>query len=214
MLNLIILAYVAGFIVAIPPGSFMIAAVQRALQFGFRNAFIFSLGSCLADIFYLLVVYFGVSYIFADNHAFRITLLFFSGVLLLFFGICAVRNSREVKVNTGTSRKSEPDTKTFLSGLGLTLLSPVTIVAWLAIGGGFFLLWNRQMPHAKNMSVLLIPVFILGLMTWIGPLLYFVSKVRHFIEEKIIRTLVIAAGIMLIGLGGLSFIYAIREILA
>lgn len=214
MLNLILLAFVTGFIVAIPPGSFTIAAVQRALQFGFRNAFIFSLGSCLADVIYLLVVCFGVSYIFADNHAFRITLLFFSGVLLLFFGICAIRNSGEVKVNTGTSRKSESDMRTFLSGLGLTLLSPVTVVAWIAIGGGFFLLWNRQMPHAKNMSILLIPIFILGLMSWIGPLLYFVSKVRHYIEERIIGSAIIAAGTLLIGLGGLSFFYAIREIMA
>lgn len=214
MLHLFLLAFVAGFIVAIPPGSFTIAAVQRALQSGFRNALIFSLGSCLADFACLFVVCFGVSYIFADNHAFRITLLFLSGILILFFGISAVKNAHTVKVNTGEGRKRESDLKTFLSGFGITILNPVTIVAWVAIGGGFFLLWNRQMPHAKNMSVLLIPVFVLGLMAWIGPLLYFVSKVRHFIEEKIIRTLVIAAGILLIGLGGLSFFYAVREILA
>jgi threonine/homoserine/homoserine lactone efflux protein len=214
MVNIMILAFVAGFIVAIPPGSVTIAAVQRTLRFGFRNALIFSLGSCLADIFYLLVVCFGVSYIFADNHVFRIALLFLSGCLLLFFGIGAVRNPPKLKLDTGEARKNESDIKTFLSGLGITLLSPGTVVAWIAVGGGIFLLWNRQAPHARNMSILLIPVIIIGVMAWFGPLLYFVSKVRHFIKEKIISTLVTTAGILLIGLGGISFIYAIRELMA
>jgi threonine/homoserine/homoserine lactone efflux protein len=214
MLNLIILAFIAGIVVAIPPGSFAIAAVKRALQFGFRNALIFTFGSCLADVFYLLIVFLGVSYIFADNHVLRIILLFLSGVLLLAFGISAVRNPHMVKLEAGESRKSESDIKTFLSGLGITLLSPGTVVAWIAVGGGFFLLWNRQDPQAQHMPILLIPLFILGVMAWTGPLLYFVSKVRHFIEDRIIRTLIIASGILLIGLGGLSFFYAIREILA
>jgi threonine/homoserine/homoserine lactone efflux protein len=213
MFELILLAFITGFIVAIPPGAVTVVSGQKALRLGFRNAMMFTIGSCMADIFYLFVVCFGVSYFFADNQVLRITMLFLSGALLLYLGISSVKNPRGMNSKANENGNRESDTKTILSGIGVTLLNPVTIVGWIAVGGNFFLLWNRQMPQAKNMSILLIPVIMLGVMTWCGPLLFFISRVRHYIEEKILRILIIGSGIFLTGLGGLSFFYGIKEIM-
>jgi L-lysine exporter family protein LysE/ArgO len=214
MIHLILYAFVTGFIVAIPPGAVTVVAGQRALQFGFRNSLLFSLGSCVADILYLLVVYFGISWFFTDSPLFRIVLYFLCGVLLLYFGIAAVVNPHGIDLKTGGKRKMESGGRTVLSGIGITLLNPVTIVGWIAIGGNFFLMWNEAMPEARGASALLIPVIMLGVMAWFGPLLFFISKLKHFLKVKVQKVLIVAAGIFLLCFAAWSVYSGISVLLA
>jgi threonine/homoserine/homoserine lactone efflux protein len=213
MIRLVLYAFVAGFVVAIPPGAVTVVAGQRALQFGFRNSLLFSLGSCVADIFYLLVVYFGISWFFTDNPLFRMILYFFCGALLLYFGITAVVNPHGIDLKTGGRKKMESGSRTILSGIGITLLNPVTIVGWIAIGGNFFLMWDKAMPEAKGTAALLIPVIMLGVMAWFGPLLFFMSKLKHFLKEKVQKILIVAAGVFLLCFAAWSVYSGISELL-
>ncbi|MGD9160785.1 MAG: LysE family transporter [Desulfobacteraceae bacterium] len=85
-IDFIIAAFVLGIVVAIPPGSVTIIACQRALQFGFINSLFFTIGSCLSDIFYLSLVYFGVASVIASNSRYKIALWFISGTILFIIG--------------------------------------------------------------------------------------------------------------------------------
>ena len=71
LLEYLLSAVVLGIVVAVPPGAVTIVACQRALQYGFRNSAIFTLGSCLSDIFYITLVYIGVANLISDNHIFK-----------------------------------------------------------------------------------------------------------------------------------------------
>jgi threonine/homoserine/homoserine lactone efflux protein len=213
MTALIFSAFITGFIVAIPPGAVTVAAGQRAVRNGFRDSMIFCLGSCLADIIYLLIVYFGVAVLIADNHILKTVLYFLSSGLLLFFGISTVRDPRGMQLKEERNGKKSGILKTILSGLGITLLNPATIAGWIAIGGNFFLMWNKKMPGAEHLSILLIPVIMLGVMAWFGPLLFGISRLKHVMKEKTMKILIIGTGIFLIGFGGMSLFYGIRELL-
>ena len=66
IINYFISAFVLGVIVAIPPGSVTVIACQRALQYGFRNSLVFTMGSSLTDIFYICLVYVGLATFILD----------------------------------------------------------------------------------------------------------------------------------------------------
>lgn len=211
--DFMISAFVLGVVVAIPPGSVTIIACQRALQFGFRNSLYFTFGSCLSDIFYLALVYFGVANFIASNDIYKIILWFVSGAVLVFIGgtsIYSLSNKKEHAKTIDNYQSSR--LATFISGIVVTLSNPMTIVGWIVVAGNFYLIWNEKYPRIRNHGILTIIIIMLGVLIYFLPLTYIVSRLGKMLKEKFINMLILVGNIFLILFGGMAFYYAVKSI--
>jgi threonine/homoserine/homoserine lactone efflux protein len=207
-------AIALGFIVALPPGSVTIISCQRALQNGFKNSLNFIIGSSISDIFYASLVYFGVANIISNNRYFMIILRIICGILLITLGITSL-------ISIKNNLKIQKDNKfqsgffsTLISGILITLTNPMTIIAWIAVAGNFFLIWNDKYPSSRNYGIVTIFFIMTGVMLWFVPLLFIVSRFKKIISEKVKTLLMIISNACLIVFGLIAFYYAYRSIIS
>jgi len=171
MLEMMVSAFIVGFMVAIPPGTVTVVAAQKSILYGFKSSLYFSIGSCLSDIFYILIVLFGVAPLLNNSIAFKITFWFLSSMLLFYFGYDAFRALRK---NIVLSKHSAPKAqvgKEILSGVGITLSNPMTIAEWLVIAGGFFTHWKTHWPPIRPFGLLCILFMMIGVLCLFVPLI-------------------------------------------
>jgi L-lysine exporter family protein LysE/ArgO len=206
-------AFILGIVVAIPPGSVTVIACQRALQFGFRNSVLFSMGSCVSDVFYIILVYFGIANLFSGNKYFKIVLWVICGSLLIFIGISSIIFIRKKNDNPYNIIKFQNSKfSTFISGILITLTNPMTIIGWLAIAGNFFLIWNDKFQESRKYGVITIMLIMAGVLIWFLPLTYIVSRFKKIINEKLKMYLVIISNLILIIFGLLAYYYSVCAI--
>jgi L-lysine exporter family protein LysE/ArgO len=213
MIQFYLSAFVLGVIVAIPPGSVTVIACQRALQYGFRNSLLFTIGSSLADIFYICLVYFGLASFLQDGTS-NTMLWLLCGLLLLIIGaatvLSAVRGAGAEE--SGVSPLQSRPWGTFFSGIGVTLTNPMTIVGWIAIAGNFFIMWKDRAPAGGGYFALTIAVIMFGVLAWFVPLIYAASRLHRILNRKLQRYLIGFSGLCLIVFGIISLLSAGRMI--
>ena len=213
--DFIIAALILGIVVAIPPGSVTVIACQRALQFGYRNSLFFTFGSCLSDIFYLTLVYFGVANFIASNNTCKIMLWLISGTVLLFIGGYSIYTLYREKQGPGTINNYQRNRlTTFISGIVVTLSNPMTIVGWMVVAGNFYLIWNEKYPNIKNHGIITIIIIMIGVLVWFLPLTFVVSRLGRMMKERFIKILIFVGNLFLIMFGGMAFYYAFRAVTA
>ena len=212
-IDFIISAFILGIVVAIPPGSVTIIACQRALQIGFRNSLYFTLGSCLSDIFYLALVYFGVANFIASNNVYKIILWFVSGSVLFLIGGSSIYSIINNKQKSGAIDNYQQNRfSTFISGIVVTLSNPMTIIGWIVIAGNFYLIWNEKYPDIRNHGIRTIFIIMIGVLVYFLPLTFIVSRIGKMLKERFINILVLVGNIFLLLFGCMAFYYAIMSI--
>jgi threonine/homoserine/homoserine lactone efflux protein len=211
ILNYFISAFVLGVIVAIPPGSVTIIACQRAIQYGFRNSLIFTIGSSLTDIFYICLVYFGLTGFISDPH-YKLVLWTLCGSLLVLIGIATAVSAGKSgdQGETGASLLQSRPWMTFASGILVTLTNPMTIIGWIAIAGNFFIIWKDRVPGTAGFIVISIAFIMAGVLAWFVPLTYAASRLHLIMGGKFRKYLIGAAGLILIVFGAISLVSAYK----
>ena len=213
LIEYLISAVLLGIVVAVPPGSVTIIACQRALQYGFRNSAIFTLGSCLSDIFYITLVYIGVANLISNNHYLKIVLWIVCGIILIILGmssISSIRKNQGIEENK-SGFQSNP-LATFISGILITLSNPLTIAGWIVVSGNFFLIWNTKFPTYRNYGVVSVSLIMLGVLIWFVPLTFIVSKLKKRINDQLKKGLILFSNIILIIFGLMALYYALKTI--
>lgn len=90
MLEMIVTSFIVGLFVAVPPGTVTVIATQKSILYGFRSSLFFIFGSCISDVFYILIVFFGISPLFVNNVLLKVIFWYFSSILLFYFGYDAL----------------------------------------------------------------------------------------------------------------------------
>jgi threonine/homoserine/homoserine lactone efflux protein len=200
MLEMFISAYLLGIAVAIPPGSVTIEISRRAITRGWRAALTFNAGSLSADLLYAILVYIGLGPLVERSEAFRLGLWIIGGAWLLFLGWEALRATIDLhKVNEAA--ETETFRRGYLSGVGITLLNPLTVLGWIGLAGGFFAAWHGDWGSLAAWGWLAVLAMMLGVTTWTLFLIGFLSSIRQFIPPLAMRAFSVGAGLFLIGIG-------------
>jgi putative LysE/RhtB family amino acid efflux pump len=200
MIEMMMTAFVLRLAVAIPPGAVTIAAGRRAVSFGFGTSMLFTAGTATSDMFYTSLVYLGLAPLIADNETLRLALWIAGGALLLWLGYEAMRT--EIVLSTEAVGR-EPRWRTYTSGVGITLLNPVTPAMWLALAGNFFASWSSDWPEADTVGYIAIIMMVMGTVAWFFFLMSILSRIRHLINPTVLKWVSRVAGLILI-LFGLS----------
>lgn len=209
MIGLVASGIILGLSVAAPIGPVNIAVIRRGLVAGFFPAWMLGLGAAVADTFYVILVFLGLASVLTESILFRLALWIIGGVFLIYLG---VTSARPPSIDTSISTTSPKELHPFLTGLGMTLLNPMTIVSWLAIGGAFFstiALVQRGVSGA---------VFVAGIFAgsalWFSSIAAVLHFARRWVNDRALRIVSLIASLVLIAFG-LGFVWqAVLTLLA
>lgn len=127
-----------GFAIAVPVGPIGFLCLRRTLVYGRITGFVSGLGAATADALYGLVAAFGLTAISAFLLRMETWLQLFGGLFLVGLGL---KTALANPPSTGSGETPLPPKQrswhaAYLSTLALTLASPATIIAFVAIFAG------------------------------------------------------------------------------
>lgn len=186
--------YLLGVLVSLPIGPVTIALMRRALMLGFWNATCFGGGSASADLVYIGLVYFGVAPLLTEVTWLRVTLWALGALWLGWLGVDAIRSARQA-VST-TAQVEGGKVRSYVAGVGITLLNPLTIVSWITLGGGYFALHPETRTLGGGLLALL--AILVGLMSHVVVVSAVLASGRRWLSPTLLRALSALAGVILL----------------
>jgi len=195
MLSLIVEGFLLGLVVSLPVGPVTINLMRRALSHGFWNATAFGGGSASADLLYISLVYFGLAPLLAEQVWLRVGRWLLGAAWLGWLGVDAIRSAIQAQV-TGGDLDAGGRWRSYLAGVGVTLLNPLTIVSWLALGGGYFSL--HPLTQTLQGGLLALAAIVTGLMTHVVVVSLTLATGRRWLGPRVVEGLSIVAGAVLL----------------
>jgi threonine/homoserine/homoserine lactone efflux protein len=205
MTAMIFAAFQLGFIYSLLPGPVIIAGSQRAVTGGWRHGLWFVVGVTLSDLFYILLVHWGISDLLASNPLLSLALGVLGGAWLIKLGLDALRVPMDETWFGGALGKRLGVRRALLDGLLINLLSPVTILGWMALGTNFVATWGQAGAMLPDDNLLALLSMLLGIVVWQILIVAIASVLRRQMNRRLLKTLSLVGGICLIvyGLGAL-----------
>ena len=197
MLALLLSGIALGFTVAAPIGPVNIAVIRRGLASGFMPAWLLGLGAAIADAIYVILVFIGLAPIFEHSFAFRLAMWGIGGAFLIYLGVSGMRARQALSVSIEPSARTE--LPPFVAGFGITMLNPMTVVSWAAMGGAFFAMFAVDASIANGVA-LAVSVF-LGSVLWSGVVALTIHFARRLVNDRVLRVVSVAASLALIAFG-------------
>lgn len=188
---------IALFILAVTPGPGVLATVGRSLSSGFKPAAFFVLGILFGDLFFLTLAILGLGVVAAAMGKFFIIVKILSGGYLVYLGAKLLFNPPG-KVEVTDQRNDGLTFKNTLSGFGLTLSNPKTILFYVSFLPTFM---NVTSFSLNDFFIASTEIFVV-----IGSVLlsyaYLTGYVRKFFSnQKFIRRMNRTSGAILVGVG-------------
>jgi threonine/homoserine/homoserine lactone efflux protein len=193
---------IALFVLAVTPGPGVLATVGRSLSSGFKPAAFFVLGILFGDLFFLTLAVLGLGVIASVMGKFFIIVKILSAGYLIYLGIKLLLNPAD-KVEVEVQQNEGLTYKNTLSGFGLTLSNPKTILFYVSFLPTFM---NVTTFSLNDFVIASIEIFVV-----IGSVLlgyaYLTGYVRKFFNNpKYIRRMNRTSGAVLVGVGIVVFV--------
>lgn len=191
-----------GFAIAVPVGPVGFLCLRRTLLYGRVTGFVSGLGAATADALYGLVAALGLTAISGFLLRAESWLQFFGGLFLLFLGLKTAR-ARSPVADLDDSEQPPPVPRrswpaAFFSTLALTLASPATIIAFVAIFAGVGLASKADTPlHALE----LVGGVFIGSATWWFALSLGAGVLRGRLHARTLHTVHVISGLAITALG-------------
>ncbi|CAM5215846.1 Threonine/homoserine/homoserine lactone efflux protein OS=Ureibacillus acetophenoni OX=614649 GN=SAMN05877842_106148 PE=4 SV=1 [Ureibacillus acetophenoni] len=194
-----------GISLAAPIGPINAAQLTKGIYGGFFHAWLLGIGAMLADAFYMLIVYIGVSQ-FIETQFMQTLLWSFGCFVLIYTGIDSIVNAKKeiaMKYIKGRTLK-----KSFLYGFLLSLTNPLSILFWLGIFGS--VLVETVATYDMNHVILYSLAIFVGLFIWDITMAFIASSFRRLLKTKALMMISIISGLSLIGFGLYFGVQAIK----
>ena len=195
MLN-IIQNILLGISLAAPVGPVNIEVIKRGLKYGFLPAFLLSLGAAAADTTYLLTIFFGLSKII-NFPAVRTGIWFLGSLVLLYLGISSVIEFFDTYDYQKSNQKVRKNS--FVAGYLITISNPMTIIWWFGIFGA--IIGSSDENVSETVALLKCLTIIIGVVLWLFTLSLLLQWGKRFINEKNLKFISLAAGLIITGFG-------------
>ena len=206
MASLLIRGFALGFAIAASPGPIFFLCLRRSLLRGWLTGLVSGLGVATADASYAAVAIFGMAAIAGALSGITHWLALLGGAALVFIGVRAVVTvpaEREATTRTTGAGLAWA----YVSILGLTITNPATILSFAALaaalGAGLSGSWTRPALVVAGVG--------LGSTAWWLVLAAITAALRARITPSIARTIGIASGLAIAGLGAVTVVANIRS---
>ncbi|MDF2961724.1 MAG: amino acid transporter [Paenibacillus sp.] len=193
----LLLGYILlGLSLSAPIGPINAAQLDKGLRNGFWHSWVVGIGAMLADVMYMILVYFGVVH-FINTPFVKSFLWLFGCFVLVYTGVESLLGARQVEI---ANRKVEESLyKSFLSGFIMSLSNPLTILFWLGIYGS--VLAETAASYGKQQLLLCSGAIITGILLWDLSMAAAASSFRAFLTSRMLVVISVLSGMSLIGFG-------------
>ena len=200
-MSVILQNIILGISLAAPIGPANVAVMKQGFSKGFFFGFITGLGVVTADLFYLLVIYFGISPFF--KIPIIQTAIWILGAIILF--LMGYRSIKEFFNKTDFNEEKPKEKNAFLEGFLINISNPMAIVWWTGVFGAS--LSESLNLSADKLKVLFSSMaIIVGLLIWVFTVALLTHWGKRFLNEKSMGYISLIAGLLLI-IFGLKFGY-------
>ncbi|MFD2202942.1 LysE family translocator [Shivajiella indica] len=195
-----------GLLLSAMIGPVFFTLIQSSLEKGFRYATILALGILISDLLYVLITYFGVSFL-AKFPNFQFILAIGGGIVLVGFGISTFIKKNKERPNTGGVPVLKGQKRSaFFKGFSINGINPFVLLFWLSVAG----LVSINEQYSKP-DVVFYYTGILATVFSIDLLKSFVAKqLRNFVTPKLMGKLNKLVGIALFFFGLRLFWFAFK----
>ncbi|MDO8495302.1 MAG: LysE family transporter [bacterium] len=187
---------ILGISLAAPIGPANIAIIKKGLNAGFISGFILGIGVVTADIFYLLLIYFGLSRILNIPIIQSVTWIFGS-IILLYLGYQSIKENFR-RIDLEDQRSVEKNS--FIDGFLINISNPMTIVWWIGVFGSA-LTESLNKSVDKFSALLHSMAIIVGLLAWVFTVALLTNWGKKFLNEKSMGYISLIAGAFLVAFG-------------
>jgi len=191
---------------ALAPGPLFFATLSHGALSGAKSGLMFSIAHTLIEFTLVLLLAFGLLTV-ANEPIVKIVFGVAGGIALLVFGIMQIRHSLRFSAGETGSRETAIR-KLFLTGLAFTGLNPFFIVWWLTVGANLILLGFEFGALAGVVLMFLSHIWIDY--AWLVSLAHFAKVGMNVVGFKWYRVLMAVFGMVLIYFGVTFLIDSIR----
>ncbi|MEQ9591775.1 MAG: LysE family transporter [Cyclobacteriaceae bacterium] len=187
-----------GILLALLIGPVFFTIIQTSIERGFWNGVLVAFGVSLSDIFYVIIVYFGLAQ-FLEDGQFRVYMAYGGGAILIFFGLYHVIIKSRRRLGTSALSNGEAGFfKYVLKGFVINGLSPMVIVFWIGLISIASLEFNYH--TGAQYFVFLTSILLTVLITDLTKA-YLADKLRAMITPRLLTLINVILGVALIGFG-------------
>ena len=188
-----------GLTLSIMIGPIFFALVQAAIEKGFRAGAMVGFGVWVSDLFYILVVYFGITHIasLASNEGFKLYTGLLGSVILILFGIGSIaRTNKEYNMVEDIIL---PPTwfSLWLKGFLINTINPFTIFFWIGVISTILI---KDQSNENNKWVFLSGIFSTIIVTDLSKVVL-AKTLRMYLNSGSLKLLKYISGIALICFG-------------
>lgn len=192
-MGLITEGIVWGLVLSILAGPIFIALIQLGIERGVRAGMALSFGVLFSDMFYIVLVYMGMSQ-FSDSESFQYYGSIIGGVILILFGIGTIFSKYEPTEKVEITAKNYIGY--FLKGITINISNPFVLFLWIGVTKKMFEESMNLQWRISFVAALLATVLITDLIK-----LVLAKKIRNFMQPKHFKWLRRIAGVAFIVFG-------------
>jgi len=194
LLAIFLKSLLIGFSIAMPVGPIGLLCIKNTLSRGFKIGCAVGLGAALADSFYGFLAGGGLA-VFSKLLLDYISYIKISGgAFLIYLGVKEIKECGAISKVAHIKKSSFA--KTILAVFFITLSSPATIIAYMAI----FASLGGYSAGGVGIFMMIFGVFVGSLFWWLI-LAGGVSLIKHKISENLMKKIKIFSGIILCAFG-------------
>lgn len=197
-----------GLVLSMIIGPVFFALIQNSIEYGFRQSVFMAMGILLSDSIYVMISYFGVSYL-GKIPMVEASLGYAGGIIMIGFGIVSFVKKGVQRPNSGGLPVQEVPKKRhgFLKGLSLNGVNPFVLLFWISVAG---LVRLRASYTAMDVFFYYVGVLLTVFSTDLLKA-YIAKKLRKFITPKLMLNLNRLVAVLLVFFGLRLLKYAIDQ---
>lgn len=207
LLSLFFKGIIIGLAVSVPLGPIGVLIIQRTVNKNRISGFLSGMGASITDVIYAVVAGFSLTYIIDFIRAHELTFQLFGALMVLALGLFIFLKN-PVNDLKKYKRKGSSYFQDLLSTFLITFPNPLVVFIFLGIFASSGIVFQIDQPLA---AILLIGGVFLGANCWWLTLTGLVSLFRHKFNLRVLWWFNKIAGVVIILLVVISFVFAMFE---
>jgi threonine/homoserine/homoserine lactone efflux protein len=133
-----------GVAIAIPMGPAGFESVRWTITKGFKQGVLVAAGSLIADTIDVMLINFGLLELINTNKLLEIFFWEISGIIILYIGIKAIKNSKKRSLDNDSEKLEEEEIKSgaLFTGFIVNFSNPMTHFFWLTLSSTVIRIWR------------------------------------------------------------------------
>ncbi|KGP73344.1 LysE family translocator [Pontibacillus yanchengensis] len=194
-----------GLSLSAPIGPINAAQLDKGIKHGFLSAWLVGIGAMVADMGFMLLIYFGLAQ-FIMIPIVKTFIWFFGAFVLVYTGVESIKSANATSSEEDSQRATS--SKSFFTGFFMALSNPLNILFWLGIYGS--ILAKTMDQYGQSQLFIYSSGIFLGILCWDFIMALVASSLKKLRKPKILTYISVIAGLVLIGFGIYFFIQACK----